>query len=89
VEKKYVTLANKWGLHARTAFALARASGGFEAAVSFEKDGLVADGKRIDELLMLTAACGDRLAVVIDGPDEKQAMERLVGLIESKFGEKE
>lgn len=88
MKRKEATLVNKWGLHAKTAFALASEAMKFESAITVEKEGIMADGKRIDELLLLTAACGDSVSISADGPDEDTATEALAAMIESGFGER-
>ncbi len=87
VFKKNVTVVNKWGLHAKAAFALAKEAMKFDAEITVEKNGNLADGKRIDELLMLCAGRGDTLSITTEGPDGETAMNTLADLAGSKFGE--
>lgn len=89
LKRKKATLVNKWGLHARTAFALASEAMRYESVITVEKKGVMADCKRIDELLLLTAACGDSVSITAEGPDEDKAAEALTAMIESGFGEKQ
>lgn len=82
-----VVLTNKMGLHARPSTAIATEAGTFASAVSISKDGMAVDAKSVLELLMLAAECGSELVVQADGPDASEAVERIVGLIEDRFGE--
>jgi phosphocarrier protein len=45
------------------------------------------DGKSIMGILLLAAARGTRLTISADGPDEATAVDSLVELVESGFGE--
>jgi phosphotransferase system HPr (HPr) family protein len=45
------------------------------------------DGKSIMGILLLAAARGTTLTLIADGPDELAAIEALVQLVESGFGE--
>jgi phosphocarrier protein len=40
-------------------------------------------------VMMLAAAKGSEIELIIDGADEKIAMQSLLELIENRFGEKE
>jgi phosphocarrier protein len=52
-----------------------------------EKDGLVADGKSILDLMMLAAAQGTQVTVKAHGADAQEALKALGDLIEGRFGE--
>lgn len=52
-----------------------------------EKDGQVADGKSIMDLMMLAAAQGTCITINAEGDDAQDAMEALGMLIEGLFGE--
>ena len=85
--KRRVTLINKWGLHAKTAFALAKEAMKYESDITVEKDNKRADGKRMDDLLMLCAACGDTLVITAVGEDGEKAVSRLASVVDSGFGD--
>ncbi len=85
--KKCVTLINKWGLHAKTAFAFAKEAMKYESVITVEKDKKNADGKRMDDLLMLCAARGDTLVITAVGEDGEKALSSLAMVVSSGFGE--
>lgn len=82
-------IVNKLGLHARAAAQLVKVSGAFAAEVRVSKDGREADGKSIMSVMLLAAACGSRIHVVTEGPDEAEAMAALEALVADRFGEGE
>lgn len=84
-----VTISNKLGLHARAAAKLVGVASGYGAEVTLEKRGQRVNGKSIMGVMMLAASLGTVLQLFVDGEDEAEAMQALVELIESKFGEGE
>lgn len=53
-----------------------------------EKDGVSANAKSIMSVMMLAAAHKSKIIIRADGPQEKEAVEALVRLFDSKFNEK-
>jgi phosphocarrier protein len=45
------------------------------------------DGKSIMGILLLAAARGTTLTIIAEGPDETSAVQSLIELVESGFGE--
>ena len=82
-----ITIINKLGLHARAAAKLVSTASEFESRVLVSKEGREVDGKSIMSVMMLAASCGTQIELVIDGPDEKQARDALVDLVNDYFGE--
>jgi phosphocarrier protein len=82
-----VTIVNALGMHARAAAKFVHLAGRFSAKIRVARQGREIDGKSIMGLLLLAAARGVALTLSADGVDEQQAMEALVALIESGFGE--
>lgn len=81
------TVVNALGLHARAAAKFVHLATRFEAQVRVARDTKVMDGKSIMGILLLAAARGTILTISADGPDEQQAVDALVALVESGFGE--
>lgn len=83
------TIPNKLGLHARAAVLFVKSAGQFSAEIWVEKNGQRVNGKSIMGLLTLAASQGTKLKVIADGPDAEKAVQELVTLVESGFGEDE
>jgi phosphocarrier protein HPr len=86
---KTIIIKNKLGLHARAAVKFMNLANRFASSVRIKKDGNEIDGKSILGILTLAAIQGSEVTLKISGPDEKQALNALVALIENKFNEKE
>ena len=80
-------IKNKFGLHARPSASFVQTANRFRSSVKVEKDGQVADGKSILDLMMLAAAQGTNITVKANGEDAQEALKALGDLIESRFGE--
>ena len=52
-----------------------------------EKDGSTVCGTSIMGLMMLGAACGDRITISAQGDGAEDAVAALAELVEAKFGE--
>jgi phosphocarrier protein len=59
----------------------------FSAQIKVSRDGRSMDGKSIMGILLLAAGCGTSLVISADGHDEVAAVDALVQLVESGFGE--
>ena len=85
--EKEITIVNRLGLHARAAAKFVHAASNFRSKITLSRDGRQIDGKSILGILMLAAAQGTKLTLRVDGPDEGDACQGLVNLIDDKFGE--
>ncbi|MCL2063552.1 MAG: HPr family phosphocarrier protein [Candidatus Cloacimonetes bacterium] len=85
--KKVIIVQNKLGLHARPCSLLVKAAGKFRSEFQIRKEKMEVNGKSILGVMMLAAEYGSELELVFDGVDEEEAMETIVNLIESCFGE--
>jgi len=84
-----VTIRNKLGLHARAAAKLVNTAGRFESSVELKNAHKTADAKSIMGIMMLAAAQGTELELIVDGEDEAEALESVTALIDDLFGEGE
>ena len=84
-ETRKFTLINKYGLHVRPAGLFAKIASRYDADVQVEKDGNVVSGKSIMALMTLEAVHGTVLAVTADGPQAKEVLDDLEGLVNRKF----
>ncbi|MBI5266604.1 MAG: HPr family phosphocarrier protein [candidate division Zixibacteria bacterium] len=82
-----VHIVNKLGLHARPSAMLVSTAAKFQSEVFFTKEGLRVNGKSIMGVMMLAAEAGAELLVEVTGPDEAAAMEAVLQVIASGFGE--
>lgn len=84
-ETREFTLINKYGLHVRPAGLFAKIASRYDADVQVEKDGNTVSGKSIMALMTLEAVNGSVLKVTADGPQSKEVLDDLEGLISRKF----
>jgi phosphocarrier protein HPr len=82
-----VTVVNQLGMHARAAAKFVHLAGRFDARVRVARLDREMDGKSIMGILLLAAARGSTITIRTDGADEQAALDALVGLVESGFGE--
>ncbi len=85
--KREILIENRRGLHARASAKFVSIASDLSASVEVEKDGNRVCGTSIMGLMMLGAAMGDSITIHVQGEGADAAMKRLVGLVESRFGE--
>ncbi|MEM7020542.1 MAG: HPr family phosphocarrier protein [Pseudomonadota bacterium] len=84
-----VEIINKLGLHARAAAKLVKLASRFESDVEIQRDGRKVNGKSIMGVMLLAAAQGTSIELIISGEDETDAMQEITTLINDYFGEGE
>jgi len=84
-----LTLINPLGLHARAASKLVDTTKGFASEIRLTKDSKEVDAKSIMAVLMLGAAVGSQLDLVVEGEDEEVAFGAVCELINAGFHELE
>ena len=82
-----VTIVNELGLHARAAAKLAKLAGTATGNVYLEAQSERADADQVIDILMLGAAVGDTVRVVIDDAADRPVLEQIVRLFADGFGE--
>jgi phosphocarrier protein HPr len=87
VTARTVTVVNPLGLHARAAARFVHLATRYGSQIRVQRDAKVMDGKSIMGILLLAAARGTTITITADGPDELEAANALVHLVESGFGE--
>ena len=85
--EQVITITNRAGIHARPAAVLVQAAKDFSSSIFFVKDNDRINAKSIMGILTLAAGYKTELKIIAEGEDEKQAVETLVRLFESKFEE--
>ena len=82
-----IEITNRRGLHARASAKFVNLASGLSAKVEVEKDGNRVVGTSIMGLMMLGAAMGDSIVIHVEGDGSEAAMQKLVELVEDRFGE--
>jgi len=82
-----VTVINALGLHARAAARFVQLAARFTSQIRVARDAKVMDGKSIMGILLLAAARGTTITISADGADEQAAVDALVELVATGFGE--
>jgi phosphocarrier protein len=82
-------IVNKLGLHARAAVKLVHTAGRFRSDIKVRKGSEEVDAKSILGILLLAAALGSTITVTANGDDEREALDAIQHLIESRFDEVE
>jgi phosphocarrier protein HPr len=85
--EREVTIVNKLGLHARPSAQLVQKASKFAAEITLKRYNLEVNAKSIMGVMMLAAEMGARIMIIANGPDEKEAVEAIAQVIQSKFGE--
>ena len=85
--KKTVTIVHRQGLHARPAAIFVQAAKDFSSRITVKKGRKIVDGKSIMGLLTLAAGPGARIAIVADGHDAAEALERLIHVVTTPLSE--
>ncbi len=84
-----MTISNKLGLHARASAKLTKLAGSYPCEVWITRGERRVNAKSIMGVMMLAAGLGATVELETDGPQEQQAMDALVALMNDKFGEGE
>ncbi len=87
--KKSVTISNKLGLHARASAKLTKLAGSFPCEVWLSRGDRRINAKSIMGVMMLAAGLGATVELETNGPQEEEAMQAILQLIDDKFGEGE
>ena len=84
-----VTIPNKKGLHARASAQFVRCASNFTAQVRVTREGHTVGGTSIMGLMMLAAGQGHSVLIETEGQEAAAALEALIKLVESGFGEED
>jgi phosphocarrier protein len=83
-----VAIGNERGLHARASAKFVTLASEIGNDIWVEKDGHKVTGTSIMGLMMLGAAKGDSIVIHVAGANAAESLEKLVALVEERFGEK-
>ena len=84
-----IRIINKLGLHARAAASFVKLASSFQSHIELIFCEQCVNGKSIMGIMMLAASQGSEMILRVDGTDEVEAADALVGLINNRFGEDE
>jgi phosphocarrier protein HPr len=84
-----VVIRNKKGLHARASAQFVRCASGFNARARVTREGHTVGGTSIMGLMMLAAGQGQSILIETEGTDARPALDALIALVESGFGEED
>lgn len=87
--EKDVLVQNKTGLHARPATFFIQKANEFKSTIWVEKDERRVNAKSLLGVLSLGIVGGTTIKIFADGPDETEAVDGLVALVETGFVEEE
>lgn len=86
--QRQLTIVNQRGLHARASARFVTAVSAMDGTdVLVAKDGQKSAGGSILGLMMLGAAKGDTIELIVSGNDAASRLEQLAELVTSGFGE--
>ncbi|MHB1393575.1 MAG: HPr family phosphocarrier protein [Clostridia bacterium] len=85
--KKEITVTNKTGLHARPASQFVKQASSYSSNIILHCKGREINAKSIIGVLAAGINMGTIVGISAEGPDEQQAVDSLIALIESNFGE--
>ena len=80
-------MTNQVGLHARPATFFIQKANEFKASIWIEREERKVNAKSLLGVLSLGIVKGGEITVIADGEDENEAVDALIHLIESNFGE--
>ncbi len=82
---KDISIKNQVGLHARPATFFIQKANEFKSSIWVEKDERKVNAKSLLGVLSLGIEGGTTIKIIVDGSDEKEAVEALTELVESGF----
>lgn len=85
--EKEVTVLNRAGIHARPATKIVELANSFKSEIFIQRDNNKINAKSIMGILTLGAAYKTQIIISAEGPDENDAVDRIVKLFENRFEE--
>ncbi|MBP0954806.1 MAG: HPr family phosphocarrier protein [Oscillospiraceae bacterium] len=84
---KDVMVQNQVGLHARPATFFIQKANEFRSSIWIEKEERRVNAKSLLGILSLGIVGGTSIRIIADGPDEQEAVQGLIDLVDSGFAE--
>lgn len=87
MKEKILMVKNRAGIHARPAALIAQVANKFEAEITFTYNDMNINAKSIMGVITMAASYNTSITARAEGSDEKEALDALSNLFESKFQE--
>lgn len=87
VIKAKIKIRNRSGLHARPAAIFINTCRQFKSKITIMKEGRMANGKNMLQILALGIDMGDEVTLEVSGEDEEEAFKTIIDLLEKKLPE--
>lgn len=84
---KDTVVNNQVGLHTRPATFFIQKANAFKSSIWIEREERKVNAKSLLNVLALGIVKGTPIKIIADGPDEEEAVEALIKLINSDFAE--
>jgi phosphocarrier protein HPr len=88
-QSREVVIVNKLGMHARAAAKFVQLASACTSEIAVERKGQRVNGKSIMGVMMLAASNGSSITIHAEGDDADECINKLVTLINDRFGEDE
>jgi len=85
--ERTVTIKNRTGLHTRPAAMLVKVAAKYQSEFFIRKDSFEINGKSIIGVMTLAAEQGAMLVFRFEGPDEQEAADAVIALVDRGFDE--
>jgi Phosphotransferase System HPr (HPr) Family len=83
--KKEVIVKNESGLHSRAAVIFIQHTNKYKSNILITKENSTVNAKSIMGVMALSVGKGESIEIKADGPDEKDAVDDLINLIENEL----
>jgi len=80
-------VGNRRGLHARVACLLVNIANRYTSQIVFSKDGWIANGKSVMDLMALAAAQGSEVELEVEGEDAEALTREIMDQFDRRFDE--
>ncbi|MGL4647510.1 MAG: HPr family phosphocarrier protein [Mycoplasmoidaceae bacterium] len=84
MKNKIVKIVDEIGIHARPASSIVNATSKFNSKIEFKWVDKIANAKSIINLMALGVKKDAEIEIIIDGPDEEEAMTSLIQVMEKE-----
>ena len=89
VQRREIEILSELGLNASASAKVVQLAAKYQCDVSLARKGRKVNAKSLMGVMMLAAGKGSRVVLETEGPDETEALDALVAMIGSYFGQNE